>query len=70
LVIPGDFDDRVVPSHAYRYAARLQELNRGNRPVYLHTRLGASHGSTGTAQERIRYEANRWTFLMQQLGMD
>lgn len=69
LVIPADFDDRVVPSHAYRYAARLQELNQSSRPIYLHTRLGSSHGFTGTTDERVRYEANKWTFLIQHLGV-
>lgn len=69
LVITADQDDRVVPSHSYKYAARLQEYQSGAAPVLLHTSIGASHGFIGTRDELLRYQSNKWTFLMRAVGM-
>ena len=68
LVIAADFDDRVVPSHSYRYAAKLQNFQRGHNPVLLHTRVGSSHGVTGTEAEEVRYLANKWGFILEQIA--
>lgn len=69
LVITGDGDDRVVPSHSYKYAARLQQAQAQNRAAYLYVRRGGSHGATGTIGENVRGLALKWTFLTQELGM-
>jgi prolyl oligopeptidase len=69
FVTTGNFDDRVVPSHSYRYAARLQEMQRSDRPVLLHTVMGSSHGSGANAKEALRYITNKWTFILSELGV-
>ncbi|GIR08393.1 MAG: hypothetical protein CM15mP19_01890 [Gammaproteobacteria bacterium] len=38
-------DDRVVPSHSYKFTARQQEYQGCNNPVMLYDALRAGHGS-------------------------
>ena len=35
LVTTADHDDRVVPAHSFKFAARLQEYHRGANPVLI-----------------------------------
>lgn len=69
LVVTGDADDRVVPSHSYKYAARLQQVQQDDRLALLHVRRNGSHGGTATTQETVRYQTNKWTFLFAELGV-
>ena len=69
LVITGDGDDRVVPSHSYKYAAKLQQVQSHERAALLHVRRGGSHGSAGTMSETLRGITMRWTFLSKELGI-
>jgi len=43
LVMTSDHDDRVVPAHSFKFAARLQAVNPGGR-CYLRVTYGAGHG--------------------------
>ncbi len=71
LVTTADFDDRVVPAHSFKYAARLQAMQQGPNPILLHTKRWGSHSSfSGTPDERIKGMALTWTFLMKELGME
>ncbi len=67
LVVTGDADDRVVPTHSYKYAARLQQVQSSDRLALLHVRRGGSHGRTATVTENVRYLTNLWTFLLTEL---
>ena len=71
LVMTADHDDRVVPAHSYKFAATLQNLHHRPNDAFLHVMRGGSHGSmwTGPREERVRYFANKWTFLMTRLGL-
>ncbi len=44
LVTTADHDDRVVPSHSYKFAAALQAAQGCDRPVLLRVETQGSHG--------------------------
>src|SRR3546814_14092387 len=45
LVTTADHDDRVVPAHSFKFAARLQESHSGNDPVLIRIEPKAGHGA-------------------------
>ena len=71
LVLTADLDDRVVPAHSWKYAARLQAtVGKTGTPAFLHTKVGGSHSSySGTLADKVQYHTTKWTFIMQHLGM-
>ncbi|MBY3236631.1 S9 family peptidase [Rhizobium laguerreae] len=55
-------DDRVHPSHARRFAARLEE--EGHRPLF-HEFGSGGHGGDGNSEERAARAAMGYSFLRQ-----
>lgn len=45
LITTSDRDDRVVPSHSYKFAAKLQKLQGCKNPILLRVETRAGHGS-------------------------
>ena len=45
LVTTSDRDDRVVPSHSYKFAARLQKLQSCKNPIMLRVETRSGHGA-------------------------
>jgi dienelactone hydrolase len=70
LILTADHDDRVVPSHSYKYAAALQRAQRGDAPVLIRIGASAGHGSGKPTSMRIEEDADVLTFLAARLGMD
>ena len=70
LVTTGDHDDRVVPAHSFKFAARLQEYHRGPHPALIRIDVKAGHGAGKPTAKVIEEAADRWAFLVQELGMD
>jgi prolyl oligopeptidase len=71
LVMTADADDRVVPTHSYKYAARVQATWPASRRALLNVRHGGSHSSrTGAKGEVVRSLATKWAFLIQELGLE
>jgi prolyl oligopeptidase len=50
LVTTADHDDRVVPAHSFKFAARLQEAHRGPNPVLIRIDVKAGHGAKPTSK--------------------
>ncbi len=71
LVTTADHDDRVVPGHSFKYAARLQEVH-GNqpRPMLIRIQTDAGHGAGKPTKMLIDEQADRWAFVMANLGID
>ena len=70
LVMTADHDDRVVPAHSFKFAARLQESQApAAPPVLIRIETSAGHGA-GTALTKVMNEtADSLAFLTKVLGM-
>ena len=51
LVTTAERDDRVVPSHSFKFAAKLQEYQGCKNPILLRTEGRAGHGA-GTPKDK------------------
>jgi len=69
LITTADHDDRVVPAHSFKFAARLQECQRGPRPVLIRIETKAGHGAGKPTSKLIGEIADKFAFLMQELQM-
>ena len=69
LITTGDHDDRVVPAHSFKFAARLQEYNAGNNPVLIRIETNAGHGAGKPTNKQIDEAADIWSFVMYHLEM-
>jgi prolyl oligopeptidase PreP (S9A serine peptidase family) len=68
LLTTGDHDDRVVPSHSFKFAAALQEAQRADAPVLLRVEASAGHGHGKPAAKAIAEAADRLAFIECALG--
>jgi prolyl oligopeptidase len=69
LVTTADTDDRVVPSHSFKFAARLQECQEGPAPVLIRIETRAGHGAGRPTAMAIEEVADLWAFLVRNLKM-
>ncbi|MEK6261416.1 MAG: prolyl oligopeptidase family serine peptidase [Planctomycetota bacterium] len=70
LVTTADTDDRVVPGHSFKFAARLQEHHTGDTPTLIRIETRAGHGAGKPTAKLIEEAADQWAFLVKSLGMD
>ena len=63
LITTADHDDRVVPSHSFKFAATLQAAQGGDRPVLLRVERQASHAYRAT-DKAIAELADGWAFAL------
>lgn len=70
LVYTADHDDRVVPSHSFKFAAALQNAHDGDNPVLIRIDTKAGHGAGKPTTKRIEEWADLWGFLADQLDME
>ncbi len=69
LITSADTDDRVVPLHAKKFAATLQEKAVGDNPILLRVETKAGHGGGKPVSKAIDEQADIYTFLFDVLGM-
>jgi len=70
LVTTADTDDRVVPGHSFKFAARLQAAHAGEAPVLIRIETKAGHGAGTPTSKAIEKYADMWAFLHETLRMD
>ena len=66
LVTTADHDDRVVPSHSFKFAAALQAAQGCDKPVLIRVETQGSHGYRPT-DKRIAELADEWAFTLAEL---
>ncbi|WP_246073776.1 prolyl oligopeptidase family serine peptidase [Dinghuibacter silviterrae] len=69
LVTTADHDDRVVPAHSFKFAARLQADNAGPNPTLIRIDSKAGHGGGKPTAKVIDEAADIYSFIMYNLGM-
>jgi prolyl oligopeptidase len=72
LLTTADHDDRVVPSHTYKFTATLQKEQSAvagcDRPILVRVEAEGSHGYR-PLDRRIAELADIWAFSAYHLGM-
>jgi prolyl oligopeptidase len=69
FITTADHDDRVVPSHSFKFAAAMQAAQACSKPVLIRVEVGGSHGYRPT-DKRIAELADMWAFTVEQMGME
>ncbi|HEY9422537.1 MAG TPA: prolyl oligopeptidase family serine peptidase [Thermoanaerobaculia bacterium] len=69
LVTTGDTDDRVVPGHSFKFAARLQEAQAGEAPVLIRIETRAGHSGASARSAALEQNADELAFLVKNLGV-
>jgi len=71
MVTTADHDDRVVPAHSFKFAARLQECQaKDGPPVLIRIDTSAGHGAGTALSKMIDKTADEWAFLEAVLKKD
>ena len=69
LITTGDTDDRVVPSHSYKFAARLQEVQACERPCLIRVDTRAGHGQGKPIAQEMREFADMYAFALHHMKL-
>jgi prolyl oligopeptidase len=67
LVTTADHDDRVVPSHSFKFTAALQAAQGCDRPALIRVETQGSHAYRPT-DRLIAERADQWAFAAAHLG--
>jgi len=68
LITTADHDDRVVPSHSFKFAAMMQAAQGCAKPVLIRVETQGSHGYRPT-DKRIAELADEWAFTAANTGV-
>jgi prolyl oligopeptidase len=70
LMPTGENDHRVNPMQSRKMIARLQAAESSGHPILLRTSSGSGHGIGTALDEAIEENADIFSFLFDQLGME
>jgi len=68
LITTADHDDRVVPGHSFKYAARLQAAASHDNPVLIRIDTNSGHSASSTTK-RLEQTRDIYSFLFYNLGI-
>ena len=68
MVTTADHDDRVVPAHSFKFAARLQEMQSCDNPALIRIETKAGHGAGKPVSKIIEEQADKWAFTFYNLN--
>ena len=69
LVTTADHDDRVVPAHSFKFAARLQACQSGQRPALIRIEKNAGHGAGKPTSKILDEQADKWAFMFSEMNV-
>ncbi len=69
LVTTADHDDRVVPAHSFKFAARLQECQSGTAPTLIRIDTKAGHGGGKPLAKILEEQADIYSFILHNMGL-
>ena len=69
LITTADHDDRVVPSHSFKFAAAMQAAQACAKPILIRVEVQGSHGYRPT-DKLIAERADEWAFAAANMGME
>lgn len=64
LITTSDHDDRVVPSHSYKFAAQLQEVQQGSGTTLLRVYANTGHGQGRSLEQLVEEHTDILSFLV------
>jgi prolyl oligopeptidase len=64
LITTADHDDRVVPAHSFKFAARLQQYQNGDDPVLIRIETRAGHGAGTPTSKTIEQLTDIFSFTL------
>ena len=67
LITTSELDDRVVPSHSYKFAARMQEAQNCANPILIRIETRAGHGAGTPRNKTIEYISDVYGFALHYL---
>lgn len=70
LITTGDHDDRVVPAHSFKFAARLQEAQKGDFPTLIRIDVKSGHGAGKSTAATIQENADIQAFTLFNMGIE
>ena len=69
FITTGDHDDRVVPSHSFKFAAELQAKQGCGNPVVIRIETRAGHGAGKSTEQIIDEATDRMAFALWNMGV-
>jgi prolyl oligopeptidase len=69
MITTGDHDDRVVPSHSFKFAAELQAKQTGSNPTLIRIETNAGHGAGTPTSKIIDLYADMYGFTLYNMGV-
>ena len=69
LVYTADHDDRVVPAHSFKYAAKLQQNQISKDPILIRIGSSTGHGAGRPTKKVIEEYAEKWAFMFYEMGI-
>jgi prolyl oligopeptidase len=69
MITTADHDDRVVPAHSFKFAARLQAAHKGSNPVLIRIEENAGHGAGKPTDKVLDEQADKWAFMFANMGL-
>ncbi len=67
LITTSELDDRVVPSHSYKFAARMQAAQNCKNPILIRIETRAGHGAGTPRNKTIEYISDVYGFALHYL---
>ena len=69
LITTADHDDRVVPSHSFKFAAELQSKQTGSHPTLIRIETNAGHGAGKPLKKTLKQYADIFGFTLFNMGI-